>query len=366
MKVPFLDLRVLDKTEKKALLAAAERVFTHGRIVLGPEVGELEDKLAKFCQRKYAVGVNSGTDALILGLKAAGIGPGDEVITTSLSWVATANAIAILGARPVFADIDDDLNISPESVKRLVSKKTKAILPVHFTGRICRMNEILTVARKNKLLVIEDAAQAFGAIRGGRPVGSFGDIACFSTNPMKVYAALGEAGFVVTNSKRTYDRLVSLRYNGTVNKETCIEVSLNGRIDTVQAAMLLVRLKTFQKLINRRRRNAAFYDRELKGISAVLTPPVPAGAEHVYYTYTLRARKRDQLRVYLENHGIETKIQHPILMPDQPVYLTCRRDKLIRAKRMVGEIVCIPVHEKLTSSDLKYIAKHIKAFYLRH
>ena len=168
-KVPFLDLRLGDEARSE-LLNVIGRVLAHGRIVLGPEVQELEERVAEYCGRKYGIGVGSGTDALFLGMKSLGIGPGDEVITTSLSWIATSNAIALTGATPVFADICDDLNIDPESVRRLVSPKTKAILPVHFTGKVCRVDELAGIAAEYGLLLIEDAAQAFGATRNGRRV----------------------------------------------------------------------------------------------------------------------------------------------------------------------------------------------------
>lgn len=363
-RVPFLDLRISDKKEQKDLLKAIEKVLTHGRIVLGPEVERLERKIAKFCRRKYAVGVNSGTDALILGLKSMGIKAGDEVITTSFSWVATANSIAIIGAVPVFADIGDDLNIDPHSIKRLITPKTRAIMPVHFTGRVCRMDEIQSIARKYNIAIIEDAAQSFAASYKGKKAGSFGKVACFSMNPMKVWGALGEAGAVVTDDKGIYERLLSLRYNGTINKERCVEVSLNGRMDTIQAAILLERFKRFKKNIVQRRKNARYYNSHLqsvKGITAL--PKEDKDEQQVYYTYTIRVKERDKLKEFLNLRGIETKIQHPYLMPDQPVYKNNPRDKLTNAQKIVKEILCLPANEKITTTDMDYVTQNIKEFY---
>jgi dTDP-4-amino-4,6-dideoxygalactose transaminase len=363
-RVPFLDLRITDRQEKKELLYAVNKVLTHGRIVLGPEVEELEKKIAEFCGRKYAVGVNSGTDALILGIKSLGIGRGDEVITTSMSWVATANAIAINGAVPVFADIGEDLNIDPQSVERLITHKTKAIMPVHFTGRISKMDELCKIAKRNNLPVIEDAAQSFGASLKGYKAGSFGKVACFSMNPMKVLSAIGEAGIIVTDDFELYERLISLRYNGTKNKEECVEVSLNGRLDTVQAAMLLVRLKRFQNRIIIRRRNAAYYGKYLKEIKGIVRLPDERKDEfNVYYTYTVRVQRRDELKKYLEKKGIETKIQHPILMPDQPVYKNSPRDKIENAKKIISEILCLPVSEKTEKIHMDIVIENIRKFY---
>ena len=208
-KVPFLDLRVTDDAEFRSLVASIEKVFHHGRLVMGPEVTRFEEEISKYCGRRYAVGVNSGTDALFIALKGFGIGGGDEVITTSLSWIATANAIAMTGAKPVFADIEDDLNISPECVERKISERTRAILPVHYTGRVCKMDALRRIAEKNGLAIVEDAAQAFGARNSGKVAGSLGDVACFSMNPMKLLAACGEAGIILTDDERVYRRLLA-------------------------------------------------------------------------------------------------------------------------------------------------------------
>jgi len=360
-KVPFLDLRITDDQERQDLLTATDNVFRHGRIVLGPEVQELESKIAARCGRKYAVGVNSGTDALYLGLKSLGIGAGDEIITTVLSWIATANAIVLTGATPVFADIRDDLNINPESVEKLITPSTKAIMPVHYTGKVCQMSALMRIAEDHGLLVIEDASQAFDARYQGRLAGSFGDIGCFSMNPMKVFAACGEAGMVVTDREDICEKLIALRYNGTVNREECIEVSLNGRLDTLQAAILLRRLGRVEEIIQKRRQIAAWYDAQLAGVVGI--PVEAAGEEDVYYTYQIRATRRDELKAFLETRGIETKIQHPILMADQPAYRPFARGEFSNARRLVKEILCIPCHEKLTRVDVNYTARSIQEFY---
>ena len=289
------------------------------------------------------------------------IGPGDEVITTALSWIATANAIALTGATPVFADIRDDLNIDPESVRRLISRNTKAIMPVHYTGKVCRMDELMSIAEANGLFVIEDASQAFGASNKGRKAGGFGIIACFSMNPMKILNACGEAGMVLTDRSDLYDRIVSLRYNGTVNREVCIEPSLNGRLDTLQAAILLRRLPKIPELVQKRREVARWYSELLDGV--VETPKEMDGEDDVYYTYTIRADRRDDLKDFLEANGIEVKIQHPILMPEQPAYKDRTRGDFSNAKRLVERILCIPAHEKLSQPDIRYVSSCIRQFY---
>lgn len=359
-KVPFLDLRITDDAERLELLEAVDTVFRHGRLVVGPEVDAFERRVADLCGRRLAVGMSSGTDALYMALRAFDLGPGDEVITTSLSWIATANGIRLTGATPVFADLQDDLNLDPASVRRLITPRTRAIVPVHYAGKICRMDEILAIAAEHQLLVIEDAAQAWGATLDGRPAGSFGDAACFSMNAMKVLAACGDAGAVVTDRSDVAERLVRLRYNGTVNRETCLEPSLNGRLDTLQAAILLKRLDRVGEIIERRRDIAAFYRQALSGVVAV--PQERPGERDIYYTFQIQTPRRDELKAHLEAQGIETKIQHPILMPDQPAYRDGVRAETTRAREIVQRILCIPAHEKLRHADLEYVVSAIHSF----
>jgi dTDP-4-amino-4,6-dideoxygalactose transaminase len=359
-RVPFLDLRITDDGERQDLLRAVEHVFRHGRIVLGPEVSELEAAVAARCGRKYGVGVSSGTDALFFALKALDLGPSDEVITTSLSWIATANAIAMTGATPVFADIRDDLNIDPASVLRLIGPRTKAILPVHYTGKVCDMTALMEISSEHRLHLVEDASQSFDAEFHGTKAGSFGVTACFSMNPMKVFAACGEAGMVVTDREDLRDRLIRLRYNGTINREECVEPSFNGRIDTLQAAILLERLPGVAAIIERRRKIARWYDELLSG--AVEVPREEPGCRDVYYTYTIRTPRRDALKAHLEAKGIETKIQHPILMPRQPAYRDGVRGEFPKALQLVEEILCIPAHEKLSDADVHRVADCIRSF----
>jgi dTDP-4-amino-4,6-dideoxygalactose transaminase len=360
-KVPFLDLRVPPE-ERKAILQSIDAVLTHGRLVLGPEVTELENTIAKYCRKKFAVGMNSGTDALFLALKALGIGPGDEVITTSLSWVATANAIAMTGATLVFADIGNDLNIDPASVGQLITSKTKAIVPVHYTGKICNMKALQDLADRHQIKIVEDAAQAFGALYEGRPAGSFGSVACFSMNPMKIFAACGEAGMVLTDDEAVYDQLIVLRYNGTINKEKCIATSLNGRLDTIQAAILLHRLQNVDSIIARRRQIAQYYNERLP--HCIRMPIEQPNQRDIYYTYMIQTERRDELKKHLEENGVETKIQHPFLMPQQPIYQKYLRKPVKNAERIVREILCLPVHEKLSNDDLDYVVQCIENFFV--
>jgi dTDP-4-amino-4,6-dideoxygalactose transaminase len=362
MNVPFLDLRVTDRGEREALLSAIGRVLDHGRVLNGPEVELLENQIASYCNRKFGVGVGSGTDAVFLALKAIGVGPGDEVITTPLSFVATANAIALTGATPVYVDVGEDLNIDPANIDDAVTSATKALLPVHWAGKLADMKAIMEVAKACNLLVAEDASQGFGATDGDRLSCSFGDVAAFSMNSMKGLASLGEAGMVVTDRDDVRDRLISLRYNGMLDKEVCGEPSHNSRLDTIQAAVLIERLARYDDLLARRRTNAAFYDAAL---GDVVKTPENAGNGHVYYTYTIQTDQRDDLKDWLEQHGVEVKVQHPVLMPEQPAHgnTTGARGNWANAKRLTAEVLCLPVHQNLESGACEYVADTVLSFF---
>jgi dTDP-4-amino-4,6-dideoxygalactose transaminase len=361
VRVRFLDLSVKNQGERAAILAAVNTVLDHGRVVLGPEVQEFERRIAEFCGRKHCIGVGTGTDALIIGIKGLGIGAGDEVITTPLSWLATGSSILLNGATPVFCDIDDTLNMDPATIEPLITPRTKAILPVHFTGRLARMREIVDIARRHKLLVIEDGSQAFGASDGDKPCGGFGDIACISLNAMKILGGLGDGGVIVTDDPKLANKLDALRHSGVVDKEFCVHLSQNSRLDTLQAAILLKRLDLYSDVVARRRELAARYDRELASLGVTL--PRQQGYVEVFYTYTIRTPRRDVLRDYLLDRGIETRIQHPVIMNDQPAFQGKVRGQSPRAAKIVNEIICLPGHEKMTDDDQTYVIKAVKSFF---
>ena len=362
MNVPFMDLRIIDNDERDALSACFTRLMDHGRYIMGHEVDQFERDIADYCQRSYAIGVSSGTDALYMSLRSLGVGPGDEVITTSLSWIATANAIAMTGASPVFADIDESLNLSLESVKHLISARTKVILPVHYTGRCVDISGFESLSEETGIPLLYDAAQAFGSTYRDRPVGSYGELCCFSLNPMKVLGACGEAGVILTDNKALYESLQILRYNGTINKEVCVKSSLNGRIDTLQAAILSIRLRLVGEKIRKRKAICALYD-ELLPDSVGLPTQDSQESVSAYYSYTIRVNERESLIELLRQKGIETKIQHPILMCDQAPYRDCKNDVGERTRSIVAKILCIPANETVTHEDASYVADCIRQFY---
>lgn len=360
-KIIFNSMKIEDAIEKKELLKIIENIFDYDQIINAPEVDKFEKEISLYCNKKFAVSVGCGSDALLLALKALKIGPNDEVITTSLSWIATANAIARAGAKPVFADINDDLNIDPESVRKLITKKTKAIMPVHFGGKICQMDALIKIAKEHNLFLIEDAAQAFGAKYKNQISGSLGDIACFSMNPMKILRAHGEAGCVLTNDSDIENRLKILRYNGTINKEICVEISSNHRIDTIQAAILLYRLKKVDDLIKKRRQVASWYNERLKNI--VKVPTESHDDYSVYYVYAILTDKRDELKEFLASKNIETRTYYAKLMPHQPVFVKDHKSKIPKAEEISKKLLCLPIDEKMTLDDVDYVTHEITSFY---
>lgn len=361
--VRYMNLAVTDPGERQALLEAVDAVLGHGQILLGPEVGRFEERVAAFCGRRYAVGVGSGTDALILGLHALGVGPGDEVVTTALSYVANANAPALLGAVPVYADITEDLTLDPASVATCVTDRTRAIVAVDFTGRMADLPALEAIGRHHGIPVIEDASQSFGARLAGRPAGSFGDMACISFNPMKLLAACGEAGVVLTDDEVVRDKVRAFRHNGLVNKEECRWVSHNARLDTIQAAILLARLDRLEAVLTRREAIARRYNEALSGV--VVVPRLDDGQERVFYTYQVLAEDRDGLSAHLSARGIENKVHFRYLLPDHPAHAAGARRHYPRAKALGRRNLSLPCHEKMTDDEVERVIAAVREFYAR-
>jgi dTDP-4-amino-4,6-dideoxygalactose transaminase len=363
-KVRFRDLSVSDPTLRARLLAVVDDVLRDGRLLMGPAVEQWEQLVANYCGARYCVGVCSGTNALYLALRAFDIGPGDEVIVPALSWVATANAVALTGATPVFVDIGDDLNIDVRDAKAAITSKTRAILLVHYTGRLCDMQSIAALAEQHGLLLVEDASQAFGATNEAGRAGSFGHAAAFSLNPMKLFPGFGEVGAVLVNDAAICERLHALRYVGTVNKEICVEPSLNHKIDTIQAAMMLVSFETVEPAIVRRLEIARRYHEHLQNLVGCPEPPrSSADRRSVFFDYTVTTPRRTDLRRFLEEKGIEVKVRHPLLMSQQPAHRHLARRPLANAERLVKQILSLPIHEKLTDSQVDYVAEQVSSFF---
>ena len=368
MKVRIFDLRIKDKDIKKDLIKSLNKIFNHGQVLLGPEVDIFEKKVAKILGVKYAIGVGSGSSAVYLALKSIGIKKGDEIITTPLTWIITLNAIVECGAIPVCVDICDDYNIDPIKIEKAITKKTKAILPVHFTGAMCKMDKINLIAKKYNLKVVEDAAQAFGARYKGRSVGSQSDVSAFSFNVMKNLGGLGEAGLVATNNKKIYNIVKMLRYTGTKNDPKKIVTnnafysSLNHKIDTIHAAFLLVMLKNFKKRLKKRNKIAKIYNKHLS--NEVVCPKINGNNNtHGLYTYAFQTKNRNKLMKYLNKNNIETKIYHIPLASEAPIFKKYIRFKTPNAKNILNKILSIPASEKISFDQQKYVIKKIKDFF---
>ena len=361
-KVAFRDLRVTDVSLRNSLLESFEEVLANGPLLMGPRVEHFERRLAAYCDCSNAIGVASGTCALYLGLRALGIGAGDEVVTTPMSWVATLNAILMTGAKPVFVDVGNDQNIDPALVEPAITQYTRAIVTVHFTGRLCDMTSLSQLAKKHNLFVIEDAAQAFGAKNKDYKAGSAGDVAAFSLNPMKVFPGYGEAGALVTNDEEVAKRIRALRYLGTERKEVCKEVSLNHKMDELQAALLLHGFERIDALVDARIDMARRYSVNLSDVVGVPAAPEEGDRSSNFFDYVIFSDRRDELRSFLHNYGVETKVKHPVLLCDHPVYRCEPRPVIPVADRLVNQMISLPLHEKMKTSDLDYVCQVISEF----
>ena len=297
-EVRYVDFEAQYDDEKDDVRVIVDEVFRSGRFVNGPRIRDLEEALEKYLGVEHVVAVSNGTDALILAMKLLGIGPGDEVITVANSFVATVATVIQVGATPVLVDVREDLNISPAAVEAAITSRTKAILPVHLTGRPADMDALEAIAKRHGLAIVEDAAQAIGARYRDRPVGSFGEAAAFSCHPLKNLNAAGDAGFIVFKNAEHASRARRLRNHGLVNRNECLEWGLNFRMDVLQAALLRYRLDKLDTVIAKRRSNAKFYNERIKA-PEVMLPKLAAHEHAVYHCFVIQTSKRDRLMKYL-------------------------------------------------------------------
>ncbi len=348
-------------------MSAVRDVFEGGFFVGGDPVDALEAALAEHVGVKHVIGVNSGTDALILTMRAYGIGPGDEVITPPNSFVASAAAVVAVGATPVFADVLADQNIDPEAVAGAVTERTRAIMPVHLTGRIADMNPIMALARERGIRVIEDAAQSFGSKYDNRFAGSIGDAGCFSAHPLKNLNAAGDAGFVATDDGALADRIRQLRNHGLIDRNTVQEWGTVSRLDTLQAAILLSRLETLDETIAVRRRHAARYRDGLADVPAddLFIPPCRNIEFNTFHTFVIQVSRRDELQAFLRARGIETAIHYPKPIHLQPAAraLGHKAGDFPVTEAQSERIISLPIHQCLGEADIDLVTQSIREFY---
>lgn len=360
--IAFVDLKAQYRSIKPEIDAAISKVLENSQFILGSEVSAFEEEFAAYCEASFGIGVNTGTSALHLALLAAGIGPGDEVLTTPFTFVATAAAICYTGARPVFVDINPrSFAIDVDQLEQAITDRTKAILPVHLYGQVADMDPIMEIARRRGLVVIEDAAQAHGAKYKGRAVGSIGDLACFSFYPGKNLGAYGEGGMVVTNSAAHARSVRMLRDWGQETKYHHVLRGYNYRLEGMQGAILRVKLRYLETWTEARRRHAARYN-ELLAESDVQLPVELPGSRHVYHIYAVRSSQRDILQQRLQEHEIQTGIHYPIPVHLQPAYADFgyKRGDFPVAEQAASEVLSLPMYPELPASDLETVVDAVR------
>lgn len=361
--VPYTNFPAQTAPIKEELLAAFEAVLDSGRYILGPQVKAFEEEFARYCGVRGALGIANGTETLCLVWRALGVTATDEVITAPNSFLASASSIALAGARPVFADIGEDLNIDPEQVEAAITPRTRGIVPVHLTGRPARIREILEIARRHDLFVLEDAAQAVGAKIEGRPVGSWGDAGSFSLHPLKNLYAYGDGGMLTSDDAELLATLAQARNHGLRNREVCDFWSFNSRLDELQAALLRVQLKYLDERTEERRRLAFRYNEALRPY--VQVPDEGPGEYCVYQTYVVQAERRDELRAYLNENGVEALVHYatPIHLQPAAKDLGYGRGSFPRTERACQRIMSLPLYPGLTDAQQDRVVELIAEFH---
>jgi len=362
MKISMVDLKGQYNSLKVEIDAAISEVVDSAYFILGPNVKKLEDEIADFCGAKHAVGVASGTDALNLAVRALGLKAGDEVITTPFTFIATAEAIAYVNAKPVFVDIEPDtLNIDPSKIEAAITDRTKAIMPVHLFGLPCNMDEIMKIADRHKLMVIEDCAQSFGAKYNGRVTGTIGDAGCFSFFPSKTLGCYGDGGMVITNSDEVAEELRVLRNHGSRERYHHHIIGFNSRLDEIQAAILRVKLKRVEVYNETRRGNARLYQEGLEGTSITI-PQTAAEGAHVYNYYNILSDRRDDIHKALTDAGIASAIYYPVPLHQQEVFNDyCKGVKMPVSEDIAKKILSLPMYPELASEQIAEICSVIRS-----
>jgi dTDP-4-amino-4,6-dideoxygalactose transaminase len=365
MQVPLLDLKAQYQTIKGEISRAMNEVCESQAFALGPAVATFEDEVAAYCGVKHAIGVSSGTDALLASLMALGIQPGDEVITTPFTFFATAGSVVRVGAKPVFVDVDpDSYNINPAGIEQRITGRTRAIVPVHLFGQMAQMKPIMDIARRHNLVVIEDAAQAIGACQDDAKAGTFGECGCFSFYPSKNLGAFGDGGLVTTNNDELAEHIRALRDHGQKPRYFYKMIGGNFRLDGIQGAVLNVKLHYLDRWNEERRQHAALYDRLFAG-SPVKGPKIDANNVCIYHQYTVAVPERDRLQQYLAENGIGSAIFYPKPLHLQDCFgdLGYHRGDMPVAEKLCNEVLSLPVYPELSHEQVEYTARTVLQFY---
>ena len=363
MKVDFINLGSQYKEVKKEVDASLKRVLERGDYILGEGERKFTAEFAQYCKAKYALGVNSGTDALYLAVSALEIGPGDEVILPTFTFIATALCISYTGATPVFVDIENETyNIDPKKLEAAITPKTKAIIPVHIYGQSANMDEILAIAKKHNLKVIEDAAQAHGATYKNKKIGSIGDVACFSFYPTKGLGGCGDGGMITTNDEKVFKAAKMLHDYGRTGRYEHKIKGYNSRLDTVQAVVLSAKLKKLDKWNKMRAKSAEHYFKLLKNVDGVVLPQVKKDRTHVFQTFAVRLKNRNKICEEMQKKGVGVLIHYPIPVHLQEAYkeLNHKRGDFPVAEKLSDEILSLPMSPHLTKKEIEYVCKTLK------
>ncbi|MDH7564231.1 MAG: DegT/DnrJ/EryC1/StrS family aminotransferase [Candidatus Bathyarchaeota archaeon] len=367
-KVPFVNYPEHYRRIWNEVISAISNALSKGDLILRDDVKQFERNMADFIGVKHAIGLNSGTDALYISLKAVGIEAGDEVITVAHTFVATIATIVQCGAKPILVDIGEDMNMNVDEVESKINTKTKAIIPVDLNGRLCNMEKLMKIAKKHDVLIIEDSAQALGAMFDGKKAGAFGLTGCFSFYPAKILGAAGDAGLLTTDDDKIAEKVYLLRDHG-VQRSTgeTLFYGINSRLDNVQAAILNVKFRYLNKWIERRRKLAQLYHRRLSNIPDLKLPPPPSNNGHfydVYQNYVIRSKKRDQLVTHLRESGVEVLISWPKPLQHHKA-LGLSRFHLPTTEQVSNEVLSLPMYPELREEDVNYVADVIQDFYDR-
>lgn len=365
MKIPYVNLRHQYGLERKNLLKIIDKTLSKGDWVGGDEVARFENRISKLCKQKYCVALNSGTDALTLSLHLLGVRRGDEVITPPNSFIASTATIIHLGAKPVFVDVKDDQNIDENKIEEKITKKTKVIMPVHLTGRMCNMDKIVKIAKKYKLKVVEDSAQSIMSKFGNKFSGTWGDVGCFSAHPLKNLNAMGDSGYLTTNNKYLYSKIKNLRSHGMEqNRDNVDNFGHVSRMDNIQAAILNFRLKNLKNVINRRRNNFKLYKKYLDR-KFVFFPDEKKDEFNTYHTFVIQVNHRDKLKSYLASKGVGTAIHYPVPIHLQKAskFLGYKKKDFPICETQASKILTLPINQYLTNKEIVYISNLVNNFY---
>ena len=365
MRVDLIDLVSRYQDEKKEINQCINKVLKKGHLILTEEVESFEKEISIYTNSKFCLGLNSGTDALMMALWSCGVGKGDEVITTSKSFIATMAAIIHVGAKPVLVDVKEDLNINTNLIEEKITKNTKAILPVHWTGRICDMEHINEIAKKNNLTVIEDAAQAMGSYYKNKHAGSFSKVACYSAHPLKNLNALGDAGYLTTNDENIYKKIKLYRNHGLRARDDVEIFGVNSRLDTLHASILSMRLKKLKKIITKRRKNIELYRKLLKDVGEIIIPKDNDNQFSSYVMFITLCEKRNELQKFLQKFNIQSLIYYgtPLHLHEASKKLGFKKGDYPKAEYYCEKVLALPHHQYLTHSQIEFICQKIINFY---